>query len=671
VPRSHNKYAANFTNPAVFSQKEIDKAWDSFICGTEKSEPIKVRGSIINSWERCQSSGVDPSIKIAPMVASDDSLGLTRLQNRDLLDCSQSTIEQAKVLLNDLETVLFITDRNAVNIEIVGDPRTLESARDISLLPGSGWSEVISGSNAVGTAIESNLPTQVHGHEHFCEGFKPWSCSAACIYDPYDKQRIGVIDISGLSDSFDRFHLPLVVSWANSIQAQLEVLNTLRWAKIEDALHADTKLQGAGDFLLFDTHGRFIRSSTHDEELLRTFIPKYVNGRKFRLNLERYGGEENKLEHLAFNNSMDNWIQPIADPRRKNELLGFKVNLPTGNKQNDTSRERSTTNISSNKFGNSKNYNTINLGPSLDSNKIKLASKSPLPILLLGDTGSGKEYAAKKIHQERSESDSPFVALNCGAFSKDLLNGELFGYIEGAFTGAKKGGMAGKIEAADGGVLFLDEIGEMPLDIQPVFLRVLQEMEIYRIGETKPRPVNFKLIAATNIDLKQAVAEGRFRKDLYYRIANIVVKLSPLSERKDEIPGLIESILYRISFEYKTDRKYVSDELLKILETMPWPGNIRELSNVLEYMVFMSTGNVLMTTDLPPEYLESDQNLDVNLEHMDQTSSQQSDFVSLEDAEKSSISAAIEATNGNMTKASALLGIAKSTLYQKVKKYNL
>lgn len=665
MARSHHKYAANFTNPSVFSQREIDKAWDRFILGTEKSEPIKVRGSIINSWERCQLRGVDPGIKLAPIVASEDSLGLTRLQNQDLLDCSQSTIEQAKVLLDDLETVLFITDRNAVNIEIVGDPRTLESARDISLLPGSGWKEVVSGSNAVGTAIESNLPTQVHGHEHFCEGFKPWSCTAACIYDPYDNQRIGVIDISGLSDNFNRFHLPLVVSWANSIQAQLEVLNTLRWAKIEEALHSDTKLQNTGDFLLFDTQGRFIRSSTDDEELLRSFIPRYADGKKFRLNLERYGGEETELDYLAFNNSIDNWIQPIADPRRKNELLGFKLNLPT-----DNSLSKSANRYGS-EFGNSLNINTLNLGPSLDPDRIKLASKSPLPILLLGDTGAGKEYVAKTIHKEYAKEGSPFVALNCGAFSKDLLNGELFGYIEGAFTGAKKGGMAGKVEAANGGVLFLDEIGEMPLDIQPVFLRVLQEMEIYRVGETKPRPVKFKLIAATNIDLKKAVAEGCFRKDLYYRIANIVIKLSPLSERKDEIPGLVESILYRISFEYKTEQKFVSDELLKKLESMPWPGNIRELSNVLEYMVFMSTSNVLMTKDLPPEYLENEQNHDTKHQNNGQPVPDHSECFSLEDAEKSSITAAINATNGNMTKASELLGIAKSTLYQKVKKYNL
>lgn len=663
MARSHLKHAANFTNPSVFSQKEIDNAWDRFILGTEKYEPIKVRGNIINSWERCQLKGVDPGIKLAPIIASEDSLGLTRLQNQDLIDCSKSTIEQAKTLLDDLETVLFLTDKNAINIETAGDPRTLESARDISLLPGSGWKEIISGSNAVGTAIESNLPTQVHGHEHFCEGFKPWSCTAACIYDPYDNQRIGVIDISGLSDNFNRFHLPLVVSWANSIQAQLDVLKTLRWGKIEEALHSDTNQQSTGDFLLFDTQGRLIRSSTDNIESLRSFIPKYTNEKKFRLNLKRYGGEETELDYLKFNSSIDNWIQPITDPRRKNELLGFKLHLPAENSPSKS--------VNQYESGSSPNINTLNMGSSLDPGKIKRASNSPLPILLLGDTGTGKEYAAKTIHKEYAEEVSPFIALNCGAFSKDLLNGELFGYIEGAFTDAKKGGMTGKIEAANGGTLFLDEIGEMPLDIQPVFLRVLQEKEIYRIGETKARPVTFKLIAATNIDLKKAVTEGRFRKDLYYRIANIAIKLKPLSERRNEIPSLIESILYRISSEYKTEHKRVSDELLKRLKSMSWPGNIRELSNILEYMVFMSTSNLLLTTDLPPEYLEAEQSYGEKSQNNEHPAPVQSEFVSLEDAEQSSIIAAINATKGNMTKASELLGIAKSTLYQKVKKYNL
>jgi transcriptional regulator of acetoin/glycerol metabolism len=670
MPRTQQKYASNNKNPADFSQKEIDMAWERFLCGSEKHEIIKVRGSIINSWERCQSIGVDPSTKIAPVLASEDDMNITLSQNEDLLRCSRSTIEESKLLLNDLETVLFITDRNALNLTITGDPRTIDRAKDISLLPGSFWREVVTGSNAVGTAIESNQPTQVHGQEHFCEGFKPWSCTAACIYDPYDMQRIGVIDISGLSDSFNRFHLPLVTSWANTIQSQLQTLTILRWSKIEEALISSTKFNGSDNFLLFDKQGRFIRSNTNDEKLLKSFIPRYKDGRKFRLNLERYGGDKPDLEHLAFYQSMDDYIQPILDPKQRNKLLGFKVNIPRdGTSQiinHNGNTQSTTTSLSV-----SPNISTLNLGPSHENDKIKLAAKSPLPILLLGDTGSGKEYAAKAIHTEYTSSESPFIALNCGAFSKDLLNGELFGYVEGAFTGAKKGGMIGKIEAANGGVLFLDEIGEMPLEIQPVFLRVLQEMEIYRVGETKPRAVNFKLIAATNIDLKLAVLKGNFRKDLYYRIANIVITLKPLSERSEEIPSLIESILDRISATYQTERKQASKELTEKLKLMSWPGNIRELSNVLEYMTFMSTGNILVPEDLPPEYLTGNESINEEPTEQGSTTLNNTRFISLENAEKSSIAAAIQASNGNMTKASKLLGIAKSTLYQKVKKYDL
>lgn len=671
MPRSHPKYVPNAKNPADFSQKEIDMAWERFLCGTDNHETMKVRGSIINSWERCQSIGVDPSTKIAPVLASEDDMYITLSQNQDLLRCSQSTIEQSKLLLNDLETVLFITDRNALNLEITGDPRTMDLAKDISLLPGSFWREVVTGSNAVGTAIESNQPTQVHGQEHFCEGFKPWSCTAACIYDPYDMQRIGVIDISGLSDSFNRFHLPLVTSWANTIQSQLQTLTILRWSKIEEALVSNTKFTGSDNFLLFDKQGRFIRSSTSDEALLKKFIPRYKGGKKFRLNLERYGGDKPDLEHLPFYESMDDYIQPILDPKQRNKLLGFKVNIPSDHHESQVIYHNYETKSTTTPLSAPPSISALNLGPSLENDKIQLAAKSPLPILLLGDTGSGKEYVAKAIHTEYTSSESPFVALNCGAFSKDLLNGELFGYVEGAFTGAKKGGMIGKIEAANGGILFLDEIGEMPLEIQPVFLRVLQEMEIYRVGETKPRAVNFKLIAATNIDLKLAVLKGNFRKDLYYRIANIVITLKPLSERNEEIPNLIESILDRISATYQTERKQASEELIEKLKSMSWPGNIRELSNVLEYMTFMSTGNILVPEDLPPEYVTGNENINEEPTVQGSIPSKNNKFISLENAEKTSISAAIDASNGNMTQASKLLGIAKSTLYQKVKKYNL
>ncbi|MDF2182823.1 sigma 54-interacting transcriptional regulator [Neptuniibacter sp. CAU 1671] len=587
-----------------------------------------------------------------------------RLKNKDLLACAESTIEQARMLLSDLETVLFITDRNALNLEIVGDPRTLEDAWGVGLMPGGGWLEIMSGSNAVGTAIANNMPTQVHGVEHFCEGFKPWSCTATCIYDPYDGQRLGAIDLSGLTKTFDRFHIPLVVSWANVIQAQLAMLNSERWSMVEQAVQADSRNNSRNDFLLLDSQGRFIRTNNTTSKAIQRYFPDFKPGSTFRIPMDRFGGEQTELTTLSADWLQEEWVHPIRNGKEGGEIVGFKINFPS-----HIRRSASKTTVSrdvSFGSGDSDNPNSA-LNPELskEAAKAKTAAKTPLPILLLGETGCGKEYFAKAIHAETRNPDGPFIDLNCGSFSRDLLNSELFGHVEGAFTGAKKGGMIGKIEAANGGTLFLDEIGEMPLDIQPLFLRVLQEKQIYRVGDVKPRSVDFKLVAATNVDLKQAVAEGRFRKDLYYRISSVVVELKPLCERKAEIPQLVESILNRISEEHHLERKQVSADLLLKLTHFNWPGNIRELSNVLEFMAFMSDSEVLDVQHLPDEY-QSEQ-----LAQPLKLAASAGQPLSLEEAEKLAIESAIESTRNNLTQAAKQLGIAKSTLYQKIKKYDI
>jgi len=229
--------------------------------------------------------------------------------------------------------------------------------------------------------------------------------------------------------------------------------------------------------------------------------------------------------------------------------------------------------------------------------------------------------------------------------------------------------MVGKIEAANGGTLFLDEIGEMPLEIQPIFLRVLQEKQIYRVGDIKSRNVDFKLVAATNIDLKKAVEEGKFRKDLYYRISSVVIELKPLSERTEEISALAECIMDRVCEEHQLQKKTISANLMDRLKEMEWPGNIRELSNILEFMAFMSENETLDIQDLPEEYQVAPT---VNTDSDPVPPAiDLSNVFSLEDAEKQTIKAAIEHSENNLTLAAKMLGIAKSTLYQKIKKYNL
>lgn len=231
-------------------------------------------------------------------------------------------------------------------------------------------------------------------------------------------------------------------------------------------------------------------------------------------------------------------------------------------------------------------------------NLIPKISKADSPVLLLGESGTGKEVLARLIHETSHGADSPFIKVNCGAIPDDLLESELFGYVKGAFTGANEKGKPGLIEIAENGSLFLDEVGELPLKLQVKLLRVLQDFEVTRLGSTKSRKVSFRLICATNRSLKEMMEKGEFREDLFYRINVLPIMIPPLRERKDDILPFILKTTERLSSKYGI-LKTISPDVLKILEGYHWPGNIRELENVIERIFIMTDDNTIKVKDLP------------------------------------------------------------------------
>ena len=233
------------------------------------------------------------------------------------------------------------------------------------------------------------------------------------------------------------------------------------------------------------------------------------------------------------------------------------------------------------------------------------ASQSDATVLLRGETGTGKELFAHAIHAAGPRRSGPFIKLNCAAVPVELFESELFGYEEGAFTGAKKGGKPGKFEMAAGGTLFLDEIGDMPLPMQAKLLRVLQEREVERVGGTSTRPVDIRIIAATGQRLEELVREGRFRVDLYYRIHVIPINIPALRERREDIEEIAESFLLQLASEASEPRRSLSPEVLEILKAHDWPGNVRELRNILERAVTMSRGQALVSENIPEHLLRA------------------------------------------------------------------
>src|SRR5215470_4059452 len=293
--------------------------------------------------------------------------------------------------------------------------------------------------------------------------------------------------------------------------------------------------------------------------------------------------------------------------------------------------------------------------------KARMLANLDTAVLLQGETGVGKELFARAIHEDGCRRHGPFVAVNCGGLPRDTVASELFGYVDGAFTGARRTGMVGKIEAANAGTLFLDEIGEMPLEVQPYFLRVLEGGEVYPLGSHRPRQVQFRLVAATNRDLLAEVGAGRFRNDLFYRISVTSVQVPSLRERTEDISGLVERFRRDVAQRHGVPVRRFDADVLRAFEAYAWPGNVRELRNVVESLALLTAGDVVGVADLPPAIASP----------VKGTAESVPVDGGLQDVERDAIANAIRRHRGNLTRAATQLGISKSTLYLKMKKYTL
>jgi sigma-54 dependent transcriptional regulator, acetoin dehydrogenase operon transcriptional activator AcoR len=644
---------------------KIMDAWESFLSG-QPPAPNALRRLIDDSWRRCQLEQVDPARQQALPPVNEDTLHSLQQQHRELLTAGKQAMAMARDLLAQTETIMMLTDPNGMILGVEGDRRATGAAEDIHLTAGSCWSEMLCGTNAIGTALSLGQPVQIHAAEHFCVGIKEWTCSATVIRDPYDGKILGVIDVSGLGKTFNPHSLALAVTTASRIESQLAKLEMeFRYHLLERGM---SKMSSATDgVIICDRRGYPIKANEQAASTLQA--------RGIDLSLKNtvpiptlgVGSFAPAIRAAAPDWLRTDWLEPVVEG---GERIGTLLLIP-GVPQIGMSA-RAAASARAPRDGAPRDFASIvGDSPALAQavQKAKLLAKTNVSVLLQGETGVGKENFAQGIHRCGQISERPFVALNCGGLSPELLASELFGHAEGAFTGSRRGGMIGKVEAANGGTLFLDEIGEMSLDLQPHFLRVLEEGEIYRIGENKPRKISFKLIAATNRDLRVEVAEGRFRMDLFYRVSVTSIRIPPLRERRQDIPALIEHFLAKLAAQHGIAAKPITPQAVAALEQHGWPGNVRELRNVVESMFLMSTDDTLGLDDLPAEIGRQAAPAPgaaalVQLAPVYGSGK-------LEDAELKFIRDTIEADRGNLTLVAKHLGIAKSTLYIKLKKYGL
>jgi sigma-54 dependent transcriptional regulator, acetoin dehydrogenase operon transcriptional activator AcoR len=652
-----------------YDEEETNKAWESFLTfGEAQRENSLVRGVIEESWQRSALTGVDARCQGSNLIISPDDLYERRLKNEDLLGSSAATFRRLAKVLGDAATMAVITDRNGVVLHVGGDQRTIDSGHDIRLEVGAAWGESVTGTNGIGTALVTGQPVQVHAAEHFSEGIKAWTCVGSPIRSSIDGSIIGVIDFSGPQAIFHRHNLALAVIAANHIELALsERIRIERMELLEASLSRLPGMGGADGIVILDRFGRVVH---HNETaLVRWRLMAQPSDLCIGTRLLRgddgtlpadiakelpEGLREQRIEPLMIDGALRGAM--LVLPPRPRPVAGVPASktLPAAM----TSAKAAIVGCSE------------ALLQAVD--KIERAALGKTAILIEGETGVGKELFARLVHAASQKSGKePFVAFNCGAVSKELLGGELFGHAPGAFTGATREGRQGRFEFANGGILSLDEIGEMPLDLQPYLLRVLEEQMVYRLGESKPRPVNFRLVASTNRNLKLEVAEGRFRKDLYFRLGVVKVTIPPLRERIGDVEILIDHFNRQFSAHYNTEQLRFENATLELLLRYQWPGNVRELRNLIENLVLMSIGGVVTLKDLPEDFLEAAARvLSVPAQQTHSNAVRADDQITrFDEMERRAIEKAVADADGNISAAADKLGLSRSTLYRKLHQY--
>lgn len=557
-----------------------------------------VQPHILRSWERCLTRhNLDPSLVTKPIRVSDKALVDYQEPLEDFLFFAQSGMRKLYRMLSSLGYVLLLCSAEGVVIEYVGNPKDEQEHRQAGLYPGTVWQESLAGTCGVGTCLEERRAVTIHRNDHFFAPFIGLSCTAAPLYHP-DGTLLGALDASLLCSPESKDSQAVTLLLVNSHARLIENAYFVR--KCRDNW-----------IIRFNKMQAFVEVST--EQVIAINADGYVVAANFNAinELGRQGGGtpinrhlgdifelqfEDVVDHALNRAQMIFAIRAVATGIQYFALFSApgtravqQVGQRGSNDRGTPAKGRAPTPLGLNQLAGTDPLMLRNVTCA------RRVMNRGIPILLTGETGTGKEVFARAIHEASDRAAKPFIALNCASIPESLIESELFGYRQGAFTGAHIKGMRGKILQSDGGTLFLDEIGDMPLNLQTRLLRVLAEKEILPLGSELPVKVDLNVICATLRNLEELVSDGRFREDLYYRLNGITITLPPLREREDRAL-LIRSML---AAERENGYDRISPEAFEALVRHPWPGNIRQLHNVIRCSLAVSENGAIALDDLP------------------------------------------------------------------------
>lgn len=628
------------------------------------------------SHQRCRTFGIETERVFPSDVLSGKALREKLADNAYLLDVAAPFMDILYEAVANSGFFILLTDHQGYILRSKGDPDAIRRSEELNMVIGASMSEESIGTNAMGTSLYEGKPLQVTAGEHYIEAYHRWTCSAAPIKDPGGTV-IGSFNLTGASELLHPHTLGLVVAAVRAVENQLRaekaqeqlnetfhylksVLNSVSSGIITIDLDGVIKTINpwACSLLNLDREKMINRSIDGLLPVWRDIYKRFARGESFLDSEISLPGPRSKDRY-------DLSAYPIYDDQH--EIIGMVLVVKGIQKIFNLV----------NKYTGMRAHYTFDdiVGDSHEIRQIidhaKTIARTPSTVLLMGESGTGKELLAQSVHNASTRRNEVFIAVNCGALPKNLIESELFGHEEGAFTGSKKGGHAGKFELANGGTIFLDEIGEMPLDMQVNLLRVLQEGYVTRIGGTKNIPVDVRVIAATKKNLVEELRKGTFREDLFYRLSVIPLFIPPLRERKQDVRALFNHFMEAKARKLNKPVPTISKELQDQIMRYHWPGNVRELENFVENLVNfngMSSFNII-DPELPHGFRDYN-DVHGKVENEQPLFSGKSP-VSLEDLEKQAIKESIKHHGGNITRVSRQLGISRTTLYSKIRKFRI
>jgi transcriptional regulator of acetoin/glycerol metabolism len=639
-------------SPTSTGMRQMRQLWERFVNGSEVDlhhlPPI-----IREAWIRSRNAGIDPALPYAPLDEIPKGLEAAP-EKLDWQTCAEGVFSLLCGFFTESHQFLFLVDDRGRLLTIRGGRKAMARAEAIRAIPGGDWSEEKVGCCAVGTCLHTGAPVQVAWEENYILNLKDWASMAAPIHHPVTGEVFGAIGAAGHGKSSHPRAFELLVKSAELIEGRIrEQIANDRLSVLERFAQYASRYPADG-LLALDHEGNIATLNPAAEKIFSLSATRVIghpiqNIPAFREQLGALKTVE-PIEQLRLLQTIPGiTILPIIADRVKATILLISQSATSLGTKKQPDQPWSISYTFADLAGETQAFRDC-------VSRAQKASQQDWPVLLLGESGTGKEMFAQAIHSASSRCGKPFVPLDCSSLSDDLVGMELFGYEEGAFTGAAKGGKIGKIQLAHQGTLFLDDVDNLPPKVQVSLLRVLETGRVVPIGGSRPRSVDVRLLSTSNGDLAKLMRDGKFRQDLYHRLKVITIQLPPLRERREDISLLASQI-----FSYEGVHRDISENALDILREYEWPGNVRELRNVL-----------LEACTFTPHQLIDAKDLSVNITRAGsvEAGAPQSSRDVLGNVETDLITQTLQQSR-SVSEAASRLGLHHATLYRKIKRYGI